>query len=201
MTSTSGTVACVPEGVPGAKAPKVEKKTKTETFPDDSQKKTEETKTTDTQTGATSTSTTVTVTAGGGGGTMAGTPGSSSGTADETEECEGDDCGECDPKLEMCGDPAFDGLYEKKDKTVGDVLNGFSSGMQSTPIGEAFTGVFDIQTPAGSCPNLSANIPYLNTSIDLAPYICSATAIQYLEAMGTILKVVVGYIAITWILF
>lgn len=201
MTSSSGSVKCVPPGTPSTKEPKVETGKKKETFDDGSTKTTETTKTTDTSTGASHTSTSVVVSAGPTGGTQAGTPGTADGTAEESGECQGDDCGECDPTLQMCGDPSFDGMYEKKDKTFGGVLNDFSSGMQSTPIGEAFTDVFNVNTPSGSCPNLAAYIPFLNTTVDLAPYICSPTGIQYLEVMGTILKIVVGYIALTWVLF
>lgn len=217
LTTQSGGVKCVPEGVPDAPRPRVDRKNKVETFQDGSTKTTAETKTTDTRSGASHTSTQTTVTAGTNGQPgEAGTPGTSTGSGGESSsggggggdgdgdgdgDCEGEDCGQCDPKLEMCGDPSFEGMYEKKDKTVAGVLGDFSTGMQATPIGQAFGNVFNVQTPAGSCPALSASIPYLNTSIDLAPYICSATAIQYFQAMGTILKIVVGYIAFTWILF
>lgn len=100
----------------------------------------------------------------------------------------------------MCGDVSVEGLYEKKDKTFGSVLSKFSDDMKATPIGQAMNDTLNITVPSsGACPNLSANIPYLNTTIDLAPYICSPTAIEYFELMGTVLKIVVGYIALTWV--
>lgn len=126
MTSTSGTVACVPEGTPDARPPTVTKTTKTETMPDGSTRTTTTTTTTDPATGATSTSTTTTTTAGPSGGTTAGEPGTSTGTSDtagtDTDgdgigdgTCEGEDCGEgsdfCEkhPESMVCKESKFSG--------------------------------------------------------------------------------------------
>lgn len=132
MTSSSGTVACVPEGTPTARKPEVEKKQKTETFPDGTQKTTETTQTTDPATGASGTTTKTTSTGGqsGSAGTTTtsesssgkdangdgmGDSGSGSGSGDGDGNCEGSDCGDGE------GWPSTDELYKKKDKTFQSV--------------------------------------------------------------------------------
>lgn len=210
MTSSSGSVKCVPEGIPDAPKPVVKKEKKVETYPDGTTKGTETTTTTDPNTGATHTSTSSTAsgktdgTAGQAGpvGTTTTTGGTSTGTGGRGSggSGSGDGGGECDPTLQMCGTPSTDELYEKKDKTISSVLSKFSTDMKATPIGKAVEDSLNIEVPSsGACPDLSANIPYLNTTIDLAPYICSPTAIEYLQVMGTVLKIMVGYIALTWV--
>jgi hypothetical protein len=198
ITSSSGNVLCLPAGTPNTSTPKVETQKKTETYPDNSTKTTEITKTTDPNTGATHISNSTTSSGGQAG--PAGTTTGSESSSGVDGNGDGDGDGDCDPTLQMCGKPSTEGLYEKKDKTFGSVLNKFSDDIKATPFGQAVETTLNISVPSsGSCPNLSAEIPYLNTRIDLAPYICNPTAIEYLEMMGTVLKIVVGYIALTWV--
>lgn len=76
LTSSAGTVACVPEGVPNAEKPQVIKSAKTESFPDGSTKVTETTVTRAPSTGASETTVIQTATpATGGAPGAAGTPG------------------------------------------------------------------------------------------------------------------------------
>lgn len=202
MTSSSGNVLCVPEGTPAASKPNVESKKKTEVFPDNSTKTTETTKTTDPNTNATDTRSTTTSTGGQSGpaGTGTTTENTSGDSGSGSADGEGDEDGDCDPKKHFCSKPSTEGLYEKKETTFGGVLGKFTTDMKNTPIGQAVETTLNITVPSsGACPDLSANIPYLNTTIDLAPYLCTGKAIEYMEVMGTILKICVGYIALTWV--
>lgn len=207
MTSSSGRVMCVPEGTPSTNKPVVQTTSKTENFSDGSQRRTDTTTTTDPGTNATDTRQTVTATGAGGGSTtgQAGTVGTSSSSSSSSTtggggSGTGGGGGECDPTLNFCGGPVAEGLYEKKDKTFSSVLNKFTADVKATPFGQAMEQTLNISAPSsGACPNLTAAIPYLNASIDLAPYICSPTAVEYLEFMGTVLKIVVGYVALTWV--
>lgn len=205
ITSSSGNVLCLPPGTPATTQPKVEKEKKVETYPDGTQKTTEQTKTTDPNTGATHTGTTSTSTgktdgtAGQAGPVGTVTSNGTGGAVDGNGDGSPDEDGDCDPREKMCSKPELGKLYEKKEKTIEGVLGKFTMDMKATPIGEAIETTLDITVPGGSCPALSVNIAYLNTTIDLAPYICNPTAIQYLETMGDILKIVVGYIALTWV--
>ncbi len=84
MTSSSGTVACVPEGTPSSNPPVVKKSTTSTTKPDGSIVKEETTTTRDPATGAESTSKTTTTTSPGGSSTVESSTGdSSSGTNSE----------------------------------------------------------------------------------------------------------------------
>ena len=198
MTSSSGKVLCVPEGVPGVSKPVVRKSEEVQTFPDGSTKKTTTTTTTDPNTGAKDVQTTA-VSSGGQAGT-AGTT-TSNGSSSSDGDGDGDSDGDCDPTLQMCGKPDTKGMYEKKQTTFGSVLGKFTTDMQNTPFGQGVQAALNITVPSsGACPDLSANIPYLNTTIDLAPYLCTGKAIEYMQVMGTILKICVGYIALTWVL-
>lgn len=82
LTSTSGSVRCVPEGTPGASTPTTGKTTSTVTHPDGSTTTTTTTTTRDPVTGTTTTSTTTTNNPGPGGGTQSGTPGTTTTTTD-----------------------------------------------------------------------------------------------------------------------
>ncbi|WP_234087409.1 hypothetical protein [Azonexus sp. R2A61] len=110
LTSSSGKVACVPEGTPDSSKPTVKKEQKSETYPDGSTKNTETTKTTDPKTGATDTSSTTTTSAGPNGGTQAGQPGTStsesssqgSGGKDGKGDDENSDFCDKHPELKVC---------------------------------------------------------------------------------------------------
>lgn len=86
LTSSSGTIACVPSGTPASAPPIVDKKKKTDSFPDGSQKVEETITTRDPQTGVEDKRTTTTTTPASSGSTgQAGTPGTStSGTVGGT---------------------------------------------------------------------------------------------------------------------
>lgn len=86
LTSSSGSVKCVPAGTPSAEKPVVTKQTSTQNFPDGSSKVTETTTTRDPATGAESKDTKVTNTpATGGGPGQAGPVGSAGGTTEEKQ--------------------------------------------------------------------------------------------------------------------
>ncbi len=82
MTSSSGSVRCVPEGTPGASTPSVGTTTSTVTHPDGSTTTTTTTTTRDPTTGVTTTSSTTTNNPGPGGGTQSGQPGTTTTTTD-----------------------------------------------------------------------------------------------------------------------
>lgn len=111
MTSSSGSVLCVPAGTPSANPPVVQKQVSTQNFPDGSAKTTEITTTRDPTTGAENKITTITNTpATGGGAGEAGPVGTSNGvsekapttgTADKPGESASDLCAK-NPGLQIC---------------------------------------------------------------------------------------------------
>lgn len=200
-TSSSGKVLCLPPGTPDTSTPVVNKKTKTETFPDNSTKTTETTITTDPNTSASTTTVIVTGTGG-----QAGT-----GTSKTTEYGSGafgndggggggggSGDGTCDPKKDFCGGPGTGGLYEKKTKTVSDVLNAAKSGIMQSGIGSAATGFFNVSVPGGACPNWVAAVSFLNIQLDVSQYFCTATAINMMNLVGAVLMFVAGFVGFRW---
>lgn len=92
MTSSSGTIACVPEGAPGSNPPIVTKQKSVETNPDGSSKITETTTTRDPATGAETKSVSITITpASNGSPGTAGTPGTTAGPSTSTSTTTGGD--------------------------------------------------------------------------------------------------------------
>lgn len=202
VTSSSGNVMCLPAGtVPTPSTPKVEKKTTTETYPDNSTKVTETTTTKDPYTNATHVITTAT---GSGGQAGTGTTTTSTGTsstngaggAPGAGAGEGD--GACDPKSDFCGGPGTSGLYVKKDKTVQSVLDTFRTGLQSSPIGQAATGFLNVSTPGGSCPNWTVTVEWFNWTHNLGQYFCTSTALGWLDLFGWVIIAVVSFTAFRW---
>lgn len=128
LTSTSGTVACVPEGTPGKSTPSVNTEKKTETYPDGSTKTTETTTTKDPATGAQSTSEKVTNSPGAAGGTQSGEPGTTTATSDKKgsggQDGKGDDESSdlCDrkPNLAICKQSSFSGGCDAPPSCEGD---------------------------------------------------------------------------------
>lgn len=108
LTSSSGNVACVPEGTPDARKPVVEKKDSSQLFPDGSEKKTVETKTTDPATQASDVTVSVTVTAASNGQPgQAGTPGTTVENQSSSSDSDGDgtpDSGDGDDGSGKCRD-------------------------------------------------------------------------------------------------
>lgn len=196
ITSSSGGVKCLPEGTPNTSKPSVEKKTKTETFPDNSTKTTTETTTRDPNTNATSVSTTTTSTGGQSG--PAGTSTSQEGTTGKVGGGNGDGDGGCDPTLNFCGGPSTDDLYKKKDKTMESVLGKFKDDVANTEFAKGAGAFFNVTIPGGSCGGMSANVPYLNMTVDLGQFLCTPQAAQLLEGVGAVLRVVVAFLAFTW---
>lgn len=91
MTSSTGTIACVPQGSPGSNPPVVTKTKDVQNFPDGSAKTTETTTTRDPATGVEVKNQIVTITpATGGASGAAGTPGTSSGTTEKGTTSGGD---------------------------------------------------------------------------------------------------------------
>ena len=197
ITSSSGGVKCLPEGTPNTSKPSVEKKTKTETFPDNSTKTTTETTTRDPNTNATSVSTTTTSTGGQSG--PAGTSTSQEGTTGKVGggNGNGDGDGSCDPTLNFCGGPSTDDLYKKKDKTMESVLGKFKDDVANTEFAKGAGAFFNVTIPGGSCGGMSANVPYLNMTVDLGQFLCTQQAAQLLEGVGAVLRVVVAFLAFT----
>ncbi len=200
MTSSSGTVACVPEGVPGAKPPAVEQKEKKEVFPDGSQRNTTETKTTDTNTGASHTHTTSTSTGG-----QAGSAGTSTTTEDDKAtgtggvgtsdqegdgDCEGSDCGTGEGFKMPEGD-----LYEEGERTIRQVIDEFVQGMKSAPIIQAATEFFDIGAMPASCGGMTAAIPVVDVQLSLDEYLCGDGANMIMQIAGVVVLAMAAFAA------
>lgn len=200
LTSSSGKVACVPQGTVEARTPVVKTEKKTETFADNSTRTTETVKTTDPATSVTHTGTTVTSTGGQSGtagtSTSSGTESTNSSGTGTAADGEGD--GACDPTKDFCGGPGTSGLYEKKSKTVASVVGDFKTGIMSSGIGSAMTGFFTVSTPGGSCPSWVVDVAFLNTTLNLSQYFCTATAISMMQLVGAVLMFVAAFVGFRW---
>lgn len=202
MTSSSGTVACVPEGLPGAKPPAVEQKEKKEVFPDGSERNTVETKTTDTKTGASHTHTTSTSTGG-----QAGSPGTSTTTEDKKADgaveggtgssdgdgdgdCEGEDCGGGEGFKKPEGD-----LYDEGDRTIRQVVDEFVNGMKSAPIIQAATDFLDLGSMPSSCGGMTAAIPFIDVQLSLDEYLCGEGAQMIMTIASVIVMAMAAFAA------
>ncbi|MGE5470585.1 MAG: hypothetical protein ACM3X0_07310 [Bacteroidota bacterium] len=180
----------------------------TATYPDGSATTTTTTTTTDPNTGATNTTGSKTTTGAGGSGTTAGQAGpvgttSTSGDQSNTkgtgnEKTPKDQQGDCtlEPNAPFCQpftDPGTDGLYKKKSDQLDKPLTDFANTIRNSALGKAPTGFFAVTVPGGSCPGMSAYVPYLNVTIDLAPYICSGTAASVMDIVGTVVLFIAAY--------
>lgn len=205
ITSSSGNVMCLPPGTPNTSTPKVEKAKTVETYPDNTTKTVETTKTTDPNTGATDTRTSSTSTAKPDGSAgQAGAPGTTTGTDNNggvDGDGDGDGDGDCDPREKMCSKPGVEGLYTKGEKTVQGVMESFINGVKGSEIGQAGTGFFTVNAGSGSCPSWVASVEWFNWSHDIGQYFCNQTALSALDMFGTVLLVVVSYIAFMWAVF
>lgn len=199
LTSSSGTVACVPAGTPDARVPAVAVTKKVETFPDNTTKTTETATTTDPLTGVKTISVSVTSTGGQSGTAGTATSSESSGTgATGTGEGVQSGDGDCDPTSDFCGGPGTGGLYEGKGKTMESVMQSFKDGVSASPIGQAATSFLTVTTPGGSCPQWVASVAWFNWSLDLGQYFCTAEAINALNLFGVVLFAVVSFLAFKW---
>jgi len=181
LTSSSGKVACIPEGTPSPRKPDVKVREKTETYPDNSKKTTTETKTTDPKTNASHTHTTTTSTGG-----MAGPAGTTEGKESETGDgnggdgdgdCEGDDCGE--GEYEPGEFPETEGLYTKKyEDGIQGVLDARYAEVQNSQLFSLVGKLIPTNVPnAGTCTpfslsmNLGAGMNYGGGTIEFPCYV------------------------------
>lgn len=195
-TSASGKVLCIPPGTPDTSTPVVKKSTKTETFSDNTTKTTTEVITIDPNTSASST---VTIVIGTGGQSGTGTTTSvrnESGSGGTSGNGSGE--GSCDPTKDFCGGPGTSGLYTKKTKTVAGVVGDFKNGVMSSGIGSAATGFFNVTTPSGGCPNWVVEVPYLNVTLNVSQYFCTAAAISMMNLVGAVLLFVASFVGFRW---
>lgn len=202
ITSSSGKVACVPQGTEGSIPAVNEKTSKTETFSDGSTKTTTTTEVCTGQ-GACASTTTITIGAASGGGAgIAGTPGASTTGVESGTDADGDgevdSKGDCDPKSQMCGEPGHGDLYAKKGKSMQTAFTTFSNGLKASPMGQAATGFFNVSIPSGACPAMSADVAYLGVTVNLADHICAATAIEVMQMAGAVLLVLATFVAFRW---
>ena len=125
---------------------------------------------------------------GGGSGDGSGT-GGGSGDGEGEGECTGEDC-------EEGGTPAEIGdIYDKKDKTFGDVLGGFQQKVSEAPFVAAASGFFTVNA-SGSCPIWSRTVPLLGTiTID---HFCSSTALYWLGIAGYAILALASFTAFRW---
>lgn len=202
LTSSKGTVACVPEGTADARKPDVGKTKKEEVFQDGSTRKTETTTTRDPATNATHTSSTTTNTPASNGSAgqagAVGTSSSQSGTGGKAGDGDGEGDGNCDPTLNFCGGPGTDGIYAKKEKTMASVFSQFQNTISGSALGSASTGFFTVSTPGGSCPAWSVHVPMLEVTLNAADYFCNATILAALQGAGYVMLALATYIAFTW---
>lgn len=162
LTSSSGKVACIPEGTPAPRKPDVKVREKTESYPDGSEKKTKETKTTDPKTGASHTHSSTTSSGG-----MAGPAGTTEGTESETGtgtggdgdgNCEGDDCGDGD--YQPGEFPGTEGLYEKKyENGIQGVLDARYAEVQNSQLFSLVGKLIPTNVPnSGTCSPFSISM-------------------------------------------
>lgn len=144
LTSSSGTIACVPPGTPASAPPIVDKKRTVDSFPDGSQKITDTTTTRDPQTGVEDKrSTTTNTPAAGGSAGQAGTPGTSTsastgGTAPNASSGTGKEgdtsSGFCqkNPNLQICkGDMNKEETQKKVEEHLKAIKEGMDPGTTS----------------------------------------------------------------------
>lgn len=200
--TTTGKVLCLPEGTPEVRKPVVGVEKKAEIFADGSKKETATTTTRDPVTNNKDVSVNVTVTAGPTGGTQAGPVGTSSSTGQSSGSGangngEGGG-GDCDPSLQFCGGPSFEGIYQKKEKTFSSVLNTFQTELNAAPVVTGANAFFTATVPSGSCPNWVVNVPILNITLDISQHFCTSAAVSMMQLIGTIVLAGVSFIAFRW---
>lgn len=104
----------------------------------------------------------------------------------------------CDinPSAVGCGGDgaAIGDLYAKKDKTVAQALTKAKDALQASPLGSSVAGFFNVSA-GGSCPQTSANIPFLNKTI-----VIDAWCTNFAANMFGIVKAVLLMLA-TWMAF
>lgn len=78
------------------------------------------------------------------------------------------------------------------------VLGKFKDDVANTEFAKGAGAFFNVTIPGGSCGGMSANVPYLNMTVDLGQFLCTPQAAQLLEGVGAVLRVVVAFLAFTW---
>lgn len=194
LTSSSGTVACVPEGTPNAPKPDVTKTKKRETFPDGSTKDTETTKTRDPSTGAEHVSSSSTSSGG-----MSGSPGTTS--TDESSsgssggEDDGDGKGQCakEPDSPMCkkGEVKGKGRFEsgEQDGKIADARQRLSD--KVSEISSAIKGQFGQVGVGGGGLPCYAPVSILGTSFNL----CFSIYSGQLSVIGAIVMLIAALLS------
>lgn len=201
--TTTGKVLCLPEGTPEVRKPAVTTEKKAETYPDGSKKETETTTTRDPVTNNKDVSVSVTATPGPTGGTQAGTPGTTTSSGQTSGgggsgQGNGDGDGDCDPTLNFCGGPGYEGIYTKKEKTLGSVLDTFKNEVSAAPVVSSANGFLTATVPSGSCPSWVVTVPLLNVTLDLGQYFCTPGAVSMMDLAGAIILAGVTFLAFRW---
>lgn len=198
--TVNGVTGCYPSGRPStttASAPSTDGAGNTST-----------TTTTISYTGSTTTSTTVTNAGGGSTTTTTSTPGAG-GTAGEkgvgsgaggTVTDKDKTCAD-NPMLAGCagsggvfgGPPAP--VYTQKNATFGNAISTFKDQVTGSGLGLAAVSFFNVQA-SGSCPTWTAQVPYLNYTIDF-DYFCQDWATSLYPLIGAAMLVVFGWVAFT----
>lgn len=186
LTSSSGTVSCIPQGTPAPRKPEVEEKKKKETFPDGSVKETNTKKTTDPKTGASHTHTTTSSTGGmagpAGTGTSTENDGKPTDAGDGSGDGDGDGDGDCEGSECAPGEfPGTDGLYEKKyEGGIQGVLNQRFSEIRDTPLFQLGNTLVPTSVPnSGACTpfsfsmNIGPGMNFGTSSIQVPCYVWS----------------------------
>jgi hypothetical protein len=103
---------------------------------------------------------------------------------------------ESNSSAEGCGGEgaAIGDLYAKKDKTVAQALTKAKDALQASPLGSSVSNFFNVGG-GGSCPNVSASIPFINKTITIDTF-CTSMAAQ----MFVVIKAVLLMLA-TWMAF
>ena len=89
--------------------------------------------------------------------------------------------------------PSLDGLYDKKDKTLGDVMATHRQTLMQSPVGTGLVNFFAI-SGGGSCPTWSKEIPFLNVTLTLDQF-CSDMAATALAVMRVCVLLVAAFFA------
>jgi hypothetical protein len=82
--------------------------------------------------------------------------------------------------------PSFaDGaLYDKKEKTLAEVLTAFQQSVSNAPIFAAASGFLDVGDIGGACPSWSVSLSLLSMDVNFAPYFCNAAVSAALSIVG-----------------
>lgn len=113
---------------------------------------------------------------------------------DDPDDPDADPC-TVNPSAAGCGGAASPAgsSYVKKSKTFSDVLTGARNNLMASPLGTALGGFFTV-TASASCPTWSANVGYLDVSIEF-DQLCNSMALDAWAALGWCLVLVGAFFA------